>query len=224
MPDVEQMHDELGSMIDAAQADQDHGSANRTFAAAEQLAHRLIDANANDADACYAIALTWYHRWLPQPDRRKCVPWLRKTAELDPNHPWVPLYLGYQFFDDEQYNDAFAEFGRVDFDYFASIEHHWRNIKARELMLCCRIRGSFPAVDCYTLKQLVSDYIAVDIVNRPVPSEIIKTLRAAECRTRFDSEPHIVASEMCRLINGIGDQNVFPEQLAEFQAVTQNAV
>ena len=108
MPDVEQMHEELGSMIDAAQDEQDHDSANRTFAEAEHLAHQILEITPNDADACYAIALTWYHRWYPQSERRKCVPWLHRTAELDPDHRWVPLYLGYQFWDDGQYADAWA--------------------------------------------------------------------------------------------------------------------
>lgn len=224
MPDFEQMHQQLGSMIEDAQADQDHDSANRTFAAAEQLGRQIIDAHPNDAEACYAIALTWYHRWLPQSECRNCVQWFHRTAELAPDHPWGPLYLGYQYFDDEEYDDAFAQFSRVDRDYFASIEHHWRNIKTRELMLCCRIHGAFPTVDCDSLKELVSDYIAAEIVDCPIPSEIIKTLSAAECRDRFDAAPCVVAKEMCRLIEGIGDQEVFPEQLAAFQAAAQTAV
>ncbi|MCA9029310.1 MAG: hypothetical protein KDA66_00800 [Planctomycetaceae bacterium] len=224
MPNTEQMHEELDGMIEAALDDQDHDSANEAFAKAEQLAHQILELNPRDAEACYAIALTWYHRWLPQPERRNCVGWLRKTAQLNPEHPWVPLYLGYQFWDDGQYAAAFAEFARVDQGYFDSIEHHWRNLKTRELMLCCRVLGGFATVAHQQLVELVADYIDAEIVDRPIPTELVKTLAAAEHRSRFDVEPRLVAGEMCRLIEGIGDQNVFAEQVAEFQSAVENAV
>ena len=90
-------------------------------------------------------------------------------------------------------------------------------------MLCCRARGNFPNVERESLKQLVSDYIAAEIVDRPIPTEIIETLRDAKHRARFDTEPNLVAAEICRLIEGIGDQNVFPEELDEFRATSGNA-
>ena len=91
-------------------------------------------------------------------------------------------------------------------------------------MLCCRIRGDFATVDIASLKKLVSGYVAAELVDRPIPSELIKTMIGNESLRRFDAEPHAVAKEMCRLIEGIGNQDVFAEELAEFEAGLQNGV
>ena len=44
-----------------------------------------------NAEHCYAIALTYYHRRGVPEERRQCVEWLQKTAERNPDHPWVAL-------------------------------------------------------------------------------------------------------------------------------------
>lgn len=217
MQENKPMYRELWCKIEDAQAEEDHETANVLFASAERIALKLLDSNPNDAEACYAIALTWYHRWLPQKERRNCLQWLHKASELDPEHPWVPLYLGYQFFDDKQYTDAIAAFSRVNHDYFASIDHHWRNLKTRELTLCCRIHSDTSSVDFESLSRLVSDYITAEIVDRPIPSEIIRTLVTPSFLGRFDVDSIAVAKEMCRLIEGIGDQAVFANELGQFK-------
>lgn len=217
----EPMHQELWCKIDAALSEESHESANEAFATAERLASQLLASNPNDADVCYAIALTWYHRWLPKNERRTCLQWLEKADELDPQHPWVPLYLGYQHFDDEQYSDAIAAFSRVNHDYFASIDHHWRNLKTRELMICCRVRIGSSDAELGTLSQLVSDYKTSEIFDRPVPSEIVGNLVDPTYLGRFDAASTAVAREMCRLIEGIGDQRIFAEELGQFKTAAE---
>ena len=59
---------------------------------------------------------------------REGIEWLRKTEQIDPDFPWVPLYLGYQLFDTANYADAYQQFDRVNREFFSSIEHHWRNL------------------------------------------------------------------------------------------------
>src|SRR5690606_28154138 len=111
-------------LIWEAQSETDHEAANRILVDAEHLAHQLLELEPNDARATYAAALTWYHRW-PPADRQNCVEWLRKTQQIDPDFPWVPLYLGYQFYDTGNYAEAFKQFNCVNRDFFASIDHHW---------------------------------------------------------------------------------------------------
>ncbi len=218
MPETESMHKRLSDMIWDAQCETDHDLANRTFADAEQLGKDILVADPQDANACYAIALTWYHRWGSTSERGNCVEWLRKTEAIDPEHPWVPLYLGYQYFDAGKYQVAFNEFNRVNREFFASIEHHWRNLKTDELTLVCRIRGDFDSPDIASLRRLVSNYIAAPEEDRAVPMEIVSALNDPELRQRFDASPCDVAREGVRLIEGIGDENVFSDELRRLQS------
>ncbi|WP_145056853.1 tetratricopeptide repeat protein [Lignipirellula cremea] len=214
MNDIQTQHDRLWKLIDDARGESNHATAKAIFRDAEQLARRLHDAEPDDAEHCYAIALTFYHRWDTQNERSKCIEWLRKTAELDPDHPWVPLYLGYQFMDDKRYEDAYAEFERVNRDYFASRELHWRNIKTDELMVVALILGGSSPVDCSKLVRLVDRYTEAEAIDQPIPTEIVKTLANSTNRERFTVPAQKVASELCRLIRGCGDSNVFPDELA----------
>ncbi|TWU49022.1 hypothetical protein Poly51_49260 [Rubripirellula tenax] len=216
------MHERLSDLIWEAQGETDHDVANRLFVDAEQLAKQILDLEPNDSRATYAIALTWYHRW-PPADRQNCVEWLRKTEQIDPDFPWVPLYLGYQFFDAGNYTEAFQQFNRVDREFFASIDHHWRNLKTDELMLVCQIRGELDAPDIATLTKLASNYINADEEDRAVPMEIVNATMAPELRNRFNADPALVAEQVVRLIVGIGDQNVFPDQLAQLQSAAATA-
>ena len=42
-------------------------------------------------------------------------------------------------------------------------------------------------------------------------------------RDRFNADPSLVAAEIVHLIIGIGDQNVFPDQLATLQTAAGQA-
>ncbi|EMI19119.1 hypothetical protein RMSM_03952 [Rhodopirellula maiorica SM1] len=221
MSQPDSKHDRLWQLIDEAQAETDHKIANRIFCNAEQLGRELHDREPADAEHCYAIALTYYHRWDSPLERRKCVEWLDKTEQLNPTHPWVPLYLGYQFMDDQRYSDAIGQFSRVNQTYFASIEHHWRNIKTDELILVAFIRNGSTDIDTTRLVRLADRYANAEQVDQPIPTEIVKTLAMAENRDRFDTPAHNIASEVCRLIHACGDTNVFPNELAELETAAK---
>ncbi|GAB5406353.1 MAG: hypothetical protein Aurels2KO_45840 [Aureliella sp.] len=75
MSDTESMHERLSCLIWEAQGEDDHEVANRLFCKAERIAKQILDVSPNDAQATYAIALTWYHRW-PPADRGNCIQWL----------------------------------------------------------------------------------------------------------------------------------------------------
>jgi hypothetical protein len=216
-------HDRLWRLIDEAQAEPDHDIANRIFRDAEQLGRELHDREPADAEHCYAVALTYYHRWDSPLERRKCIEWLHKTGKLNPVHPWVPLYLGYQFMDDGHYSDAIEQFKRVDQAYFASIEHHWRNIKTDELILVALIRNGSNNVDTMLLVRLADRYANAEQIDQPIPTEIVKTLALAENRGRFDTPACNVASEVCRIIHACGDTNVFPNELAELETAAKSS-
>ena len=90
-------------------------------------------------------------------------------------------------------------------------------------MLVCQIRGDFDAPDIATLTELTSNYINAVQEDRTVPTEIVDAAIESELRTRFNADPERVAAEVVRLIVGIGDQNVFPDQLAKLQAAAGSA-
>jgi hypothetical protein len=216
------MHERLSDLIWEAQGETDHEAANRIFVDAEHLAHQILELEPNDARATYAVALTWYHRW-PPADRQNCVEWLWKTQQIDADFPWVPLYLGYQFFDTGHYAEAFQQFNRVNREFFTSIDHHWRNLKTDELVLVCQMRGDFDIPYIASLTSLVSNYIDAKAEDRAVPTEIVYAAIEPKLRARFDVNPSLVAEEVIRLIVGIGDQNVFSDHLAKLQSAAKNA-
>lgn len=221
MHDTHAQHNRLWKLIDDAQTESDHARANSIYFDAEQLARHLHEAEPNDAEHCYAIALTYYHRWDTQHERGKCIDWLRKTENLDPTHPWVPLYLGYQFMDDKRYAEAYAEFDRVNQDYFASRELHWRNIKTDELMIVALILGGSSLLDFAMLVHLADRYAEAAAIDRPVPTEIVKALADSRNRERFTVPAERVASEVCRLIRACGDANVFSDELAALDSAAK---
>lgn len=221
MADTSLMHERLSDLIWEAQGEADHEIANRLFVDAEQLAKQILEMEPYDARATYAVALTWYHRWPPS-DRQNCIEWLRRTEQIDPDFPWAPLYLGYQFFDTGNYAEALQQFSRVDREFFASIEHHWRNLKTDELMLVCRMRGESERLEMSSLTELTSNYINAEPEDRAIPMEIVNATILPELRARFDADPAHVAAEVAWLIIGIGDQNVFPDELAILQSAANN--
>lgn len=214
MNNIRSGNDRVWELIDEAEDASNHETANSLFREAEQLARRLREAEPVNAEHCYAIALTYYHRWETQHERQKCVEWLRKTEARYPMHPWVPLYLGYQFFDDKRYMDAYAAFERVNQDYFASRELEWRNIKTDELMIVALILGSSTLIDFSMLACLADRYAKANRVDQPIPSEIVKALADSRNRERFTAPKERVAAEVCRLIRACGDVNVFQDELA----------
>ena len=223
MSTADSIHDRLFDMIWEAECEDDHELANWTFGKAEQLAHDILKSNPQDDDACYAIALTLYHRHADTSERRACVQWLRKTEQLNPKHRWVPLYLGYQLFDDGEYNLAYKEFARVERDFFTSIDQHWRNLKTDELVLVCRVCGDFPVVSLQDVSTLVTRYVSASEEDWAVPIEIVRALTDRKTHGRFGCPFSGVASELCRLIEGIGYQTAFSEELAQFYALAETA-
>ena len=218
MADLESMHEHLSDLLWNAQGETDHDAANLLFRDAEHLAKHILDLKPDDAGATYAVGLSWYHRW-PPAKRENCIQWLRKTEQIDPDFPWVPLYLGYQSFDSGDYAEAYNQLHRVNRTFFSSIEHHWRNLKTDELMLVCQMRGNFNTPDIATLTELTSNYIDAKEEDRAVPTEIVSAAILPNLRIRFNANPERVAAEVVRLIVGIGDQKVFPDQLAKLRNI-----
>ena len=196
----------------------DHDVANEMFRESDTLAKNILELDPNDVEATYAVALTWYHRWPPE-SRENCVEWLLKTEQLDPTFPWVPLYLGYQNFDTENYATAIQQFARVNRDFFASIEQHWRNLKTEELMIVCKMKGDSENLLFSELVDIVNRYIAAEQEDRPIPIELVAAMVEGDFIKRFDENPMVVASEVVRLIEGIGDQGVFPNELQKLRGV-----
>ncbi len=145
----------------------------------------------------------------------------KKRQSADPDHPWVALFLGYQFFDDGRYLDAYAELARVDQQYFASIKQQWRNLKTDELLLVALLRGESPRVSFERLKRLTDRYTGVEEIDRPAPAKIVRALSESPNRDRFDVSSKEVAAEAARLIRGANQCHAFASELAAFDAVAK---
>jgi hypothetical protein len=85
------------------------------------------------------------------------------------------------------------------------------------------MRGEFDVPHIASLTSVVSNYINAKEEDRAVPTEIVSAAIEAKLRERYDVNPALVAAEVIRLIVGIGDQNVFPDQLAILQSAAKNA-
>jgi tetratricopeptide (TPR) repeat protein len=128
MTDTTSQRDRVWILIEDARRESDHEAANILFRDAEQIARVLDEIEPDNAEHCYAVALTYYHRSDSPEKCRKCLEWLGKTEELDPSHPWMPLYRGYQYFDEGRFREAYEEFARVDQSYFANIAQHCKGV------------------------------------------------------------------------------------------------
>ncbi len=212
----------FGDLIEDAQCESDPETANDMLCDAEQIARQLHQIEPDNAEYCYAVALTYYHRRGSQDVHGKCLEWLNKAEELAPAHPWVPLFRGYQYFDENRFLEAHSEFARVNQDYFANIGQNWRNIKTDELKIVSLIRGGSEAVDYRVLVRLVDRYIQADELDRPVPVEIVGALSDSVNRTRFTSSPRDVAAEVCRLIRACDAGDLFPRELAVLDATSKS--
>ena len=221
MTDIKQMHSHLSDLIWNAQCHDEKQAADNLLIDAERLGKQILELNPKDAEATYAVALTWYHR-SGSPNRRECVSWLLRTEEIDPHFPWVPLYLGYTSFDEADYKAAHRHFTRVDRSFFSSIDQHWRNLKTDELLLVCQMRGDFDRPAFSSLTALVHNYVSSVAEDRAIPLEIVDAVMVPECRERFEVYPAQIALETIRMLTGIGDDVIFADQIAELQRVADN--
>jgi hypothetical protein len=221
MTDTKAQPDRVWRLIEAAESESDQEAANILFREAERIAMDLHEVEPDNAAHCYAVALTYYHRWGSVEDRRKCLEWLNKTEDLDPSHPWVPLYRGYQYFDDNRFREAYEEFSRVDQSCFVKIDQHWRNIKTDELKIVSLIHGGSAPVDYRLLVRLVDRCAQADGMDRPVPVELVKAMADSANHLRFTSPAKDVAAEVCRLIRVCDVIDLFPDEFAALDAVSR---
>lgn len=219
MQQTEKDFEHLCRLLSCARSDPDPMRADELFKEAEVLGRRLHAVEPENAEYCYAIALTYYHRSGTNVEHAACIEWLKKTEERQPGHPWVPLYLGYQYYDDQRYAEAFEQFARVDQLYFAALGQHWRNLKTKELLLVSRLHKSSAPVKFADLKQLIEQYAATKEADRTVPKEIVKTLADTISQDKFDAAKKDVAAEVCRLIRICNCESLFSKEMKIFKAI-----
>ena len=225
MRDFERLNYLFCDLIKSILENDRKASPNLNLDKAEKAAYQLLEMDPyNSLLQQHWSQMSWYDQSLAKKSgRRNCFPWIRIAVKLDGKHNWLPIYIGYMYWNDGEFEDALAAFTRVELDHLESDAIQFQTIKLREMALCCRLHLDESNVDFQILHHLVADYLAGNFTN-PKPTEIIRTLVKSDYCMRFDTDPRLVAAEMCRLIQGIKSQNGFASELCHFQTLMESAV
>jgi hypothetical protein len=139
-------------------------------------AGQLVEMEPNNADAHHILAICWYHHPSKTPERSQQIRHhLNVVLALNPDHQFANQYLGYINFDDGNYSESLSYFERTDFDYFDSLDQKWRTLKARELIIVCKLRLGYASFNLWELRAFVAAYqeqLRLDDANTAWPLEL----------------------------------------------------
>ena len=162
-------------LVEQACADSSEAKSHALSRARKILDDVIIDSPQN-ADLHHALGICWYHEteWSDEVGItiERC---FRTALEAEPGHKFATLYLGHFCFDEKRYEEALALFSEVDESYFDGIGHHWRVLKNRELILCCRLWLK-RSVRLSDIEDLCRAFEKADEAHVPVPREIVACL------------------------------------------------
>jgi len=176
--------DEL--LLEEACADSSEAKSSPLRRARKLLEDAIVSAPENP-DLHHALGICWYHEPEWSAEMRVSIERCFRTAlQAEPGHKFATLYLGHFCFDERRYREALELFSQVDESYFNSIGQHWRVLKNRELVLCCRlhVRHSVGLAD---IEDLCRAFERADSIDVPVPTEIVQCLSGL----RGDSRPEL---------------------------------
>ncbi len=125
----------------------------------------------------------------------------RKALELESGHQFASLYLGHFYFDERRYEEALAFFSRADESYFENLGQHWRVLKNRELVLCCRLYLNLNEAGFSEIDQLCTAYEAADNEHWMPPTEIVVCL--ARLGKETEIEVRVMAKRVLEMIRQI---------------------
>jgi len=136
--------DELRRLVE--QADTSWPPANET------LWHKVIDFAAAHHDAIakmtrapYVLGLAWYNCSASTPGRDEMSEkWFKAALERKPDDWLAVLYLGHLAFDRGDFQTALEYFSRIPSAAFAGDAQEWRDVKVKELCVCCHFHLGHP--------------------------------------------------------------------------------
>ena len=169
---------------------------------ARAAVEKALIADPHNSDLHHALGLTWYHEpaWSDEA-RQSVVHCFRKALELESGHQFASLYLGHFYFDEGQYEEALDFFSRADESYFENLGQHWRVLKNRELVLCCRLYLKLNEAGLNEIDQLCTAYEAADNENWMPPTQIVVCL--AQLAKETEMEVMVIARRVLEMIRRI---------------------
>jgi len=103
------------------------------------------DAIAKMTRAPYVLGLAWYNCSAGTPGRDEMSEhWFKAALERKPDDWHAVLYLGHLAFDRGDFQTALEYFSRVPSGVFASYDQEWRDVKVKELCVCCHFHLGQP--------------------------------------------------------------------------------
>jgi Tetratricopeptide repeat len=92
------------------------------------------------ASIAYAIGYSLFH--MPGHEERDLVAaetWLRRALTLAPGDMYAAYYLGSLYFEYARPDQALDVLSRIPTTWFSQFDQDWRDMKRREVVLCCRM-------------------------------------------------------------------------------------
>ncbi|MEQ8790477.1 MAG: hypothetical protein RIC55_29545 [Pirellulaceae bacterium] len=158
--DIDALMTEIEQLIVEQMSTDDADEQRRLADAAIEKAEQLVARRRDSAEAHYMLAVCWYHH----PDRsRRRSEQVRQHLDialgLDHDHQFANQYLAFINLDQSRYEAALARLEKTDFDYFDAIGQPWRALKARELLVVCRLRTGRSSFDIEELHNFIEEYL-----------------------------------------------------------------
>lgn len=167
-------------------------------------ASRLFEIAPDNYATYHVHGVLWYHHPDKSTSRSQSIKdHLHRAVSMEPlNCQFSVQYLGYIYFDEENYAEALKWFERTDEEYFEENDMRWRWLKARELALVCRGRIR-RKIDLDAVRSLAGEYVRAEREdqNAPLPIEISEFASDAieNCIVNCDEFVRIVVSMLQEL-------------------------
>jgi tetratricopeptide (TPR) repeat protein len=187
---------------------EDKTAQSRFFAEARSALQDALTAEPNNPHLHHMLGLCWYDDPARSDKICQAIEFHFKSAkQLAPSDPFPSLYLGHFYFDEGRYAEALPLFQQVDEDYFEDIGQRWRNLKNRELILCCQLYLRPEDIANSELEAVCMAYERADEENRPVPLEIAVCVAALTDVSQ--EKKRAMAGRIVELIRSLGYEKAF---------------
>lgn len=127
-------------------------------------------------DACFALGYCWYSLPGNNPDHNdNAEKWLRKAVSLDVDHHDARLLLGHHLYDQDCFRAAKEQFMAIPAWHFSREGQKWRDLKIRELVVCCDIYRYPDSLSMALIGPVFQDYLQGTVADAE-PQELIEAI------------------------------------------------
>ena len=190
---------------------------SRLLRQARAILDEALIVDPHNPDLHHVLGLSWYHEpeWSDEA-RQSVEQCFRKALELEGGHQFASLYLGHFYFDERRYEQALPFFSRADESYFENLGQHWRVLKIRELVLCCRLYLNSNEVWLNETDRLCAAYEAAESENWMPPTEIVVCVARLGKETRSDVS--VIAKRVLEMIRKLDMETAYAK-LEDYRAL-----